>query len=125
MWSSPLIPKDKVSSSTNGSINARRIASWVRPQQRRFLITGNAYLPSLFHTYRQTIVVSYSDRFSMVNMFLKNWNNINASVTPRTAISLITIIHFEVLAVSLPRSIASFNRKYINIPTMKNNTIFR
>jgi len=33
MRSSPLIPKDKVSSSTDGSTDARYIASWFRPQR--------------------------------------------------------------------------------------------
>ena len=32
MQSSPLIPKDKISSSTDGSIDDRYIASWFRPQ---------------------------------------------------------------------------------------------
>jgi len=34
MDSSPVIPKDRGSSLADGSINVRRIASWLRPQRK-------------------------------------------------------------------------------------------
>jgi hypothetical protein len=61
MQSSPLIPQDKVSLSTNGSINARYSASWFRLQHiGDFWLQGTPTSP----VYPTPIAVSFKVTFS-------------------------------------------------------------
>jgi len=71
MSSSPLIPEDRVSSLTDGSINARRIASWLRLQHKGdFWLQGTPTSPVYPTPFAKQLF--YRERRIMIYRFLKN-----------------------------------------------------
>ena len=98
MGSSPLIPKDKVSSLTIGSTDARHIASSTQPQHiDDFWLQGTSTSPVYStpvakHIFSVNITLfrAYRERRIIISMFLKNWKKINASDIDKNATSRAT-----------------------------------